>query len=1105
MRFSLQMRRLSVIFIISIAIQTLCITVFAERVVREFPLNSSRELAGWRLTGKAWGIVATPRPGVPAHPHPESQAGGESAVGTIRSPNFVVKGDLIRFLSNGWDGEYGDQKRNEYFLKSSQGGKVLRYAPPPGQDGFEPVMWLVSDLRGRRVYFEAVDRDKGKAFAWLGFDRLEELQTDIPSSKSQLFSIPLPPMENTWQILHHDGYGRTVPAYLSSLGFGEQGMGSIVSPPFVVRSPDIRITICGWSGRNGDRRLSKAELIDASSKSVLRESSPPLTDSLTPVVWQVGDLTGRTVQVRLADQDNNSSFAWMGLGEVDARPSYFVNFAKPGEISGVGMGLEGWRPGGAAPESYCESGGIPFLCASGVLLNSGGTRTIPVGLRAKRLYLAGFTGSYDQGEPVWGDPNDHSHQLFIGDHLGSLVLDYSDGSSVKYPLLYGYSSWWYRPLQNADQPFDSDLSARRILNQSLSLQPTDAGSAGAFMGVITPRAVEIRDIRIEDNPDKAGVPIISAITLQPVMPPPADLLRLPHDRITRMEADWLDAHSLNSDADSDEAIQTSLKRLRGLLYTTAYDFPAHLPVSIPPGYIGPHVRFRGNAYADILTSMFYYNVEDILNKVDANGMYHTSTSGAPSWGGYTGVGSWQTGVGSYYSQSWSRDLGRSMQEITELGFLKKTDPVADYCFREAERWAHDASLKYEGVQLPAHWSRILNLPTPTLGDGVFENDGHGLIMLFTYKLWQREPHPNEWLRLHWQDILAAGDWIQWQFDHPQISGATDVLQTDSECAGGIGKAKYADFLCEEGLRAYATMADSIGETAAALRWRATSDKLLAGMEKEYFVNDPLWGPTWTLLPAGWPNRSTNLGPLIILADRRGFAPEDNIAGWYARDLSAYLRLAASYRPFGYYGTAMGYGQGFVTQAALLLDRMHDASVMLQWLAKLTYYPRYKPFIVPEGCELSTKGVYWHRTGDLGNGVQEGEAVKAIRLVLGLDDDRPDVTQLIPRLPFSWSGSSVSGYPVLTIDAGNKRVTRRASYKLKRIGSSLTLSFQADGPIAAMHVRFGPFASPDIRVELNGHAIRVRIVHSGDSDWAWLPVMRKVSRFQCRGSLSMRSK
>src|SRR5206468_231380 len=127
-----------------------------------------------------------------------------------------------------------------------------------------------------------------------------------------------------------------------------------------------------------------------------------------------------------------------------------------------------------------------------------------------------------------------------------------------------------------------------------------------------------------------------------------------------------------------------------------------------------------------------------------------------------------------------------------------------------------------------------------------------------------------------------------------------------------------------------------------------------------------------LANTGWPNQSTVMGPIIIPSDRRGFSPDDFEPEWLAANRGAYRRLLASYRPFGFYGTAMGYGQGFVTQAALLLDHMKDATEMLNWTARATYDAKYKPYIVPEGCETDPEGRFWHRTGDLGNGVQEGE-------------------------------------------------------------------------------------------------------------------------------------
>ncbi len=794
---------------------------------------------------------------------------------------------------------------------------------------------------------------------------------------------------------------------------------------------------------------------------------------------------------------------------------------------------------GSLMRGYHQSDGVPFVLTHRVMVKSGGSVKIPLNQHVRKLYLAGFTGTWDNGEPVWGNPNGWRHIIFIGDRMGTLALDYADGHTVRYPLIYGYSAWWYAPLEQAPEPFASSKAARRVLHHALALRPTGFGAASAYMGVIVPLPGKIKDIRIEDNPKKAGVPIISGITAEITGPPPSNWLRLPYNRPTAAEARWINTHPLEPNADRLPAVQAALRHLRGLLYTTPRDFPSHLPISVPTDYRGPRVRFRGSVYADILTSVFYNDVQDILNKIGRNGIYHTSTPGAPEWL-YTGIGTWRKHAGAYARMSWGRDLGRSLQEITELGFLKRANRVADYCFREARLWTQESSLIYkgaqiwppgfgawkiatlkigayagtriwqpsldlrepslpsQGVQLPSHWCRIINIPSPALGTGVFENDAQGLIMLFTYKLWQRQPHPNTWMHKHWKDILAAGNWIGWQLDHPAISGSDDgVLQTDSECAGGIGHAKYADVLCEQALRAYAAMAASIGQTAVATRWQATADRLFQAIEKVYFTKGR-WGPTWTLVPAGWPNRSTNMGPLITMADRRGFAPHDNIPGWHIRDLNAYRRLVSSYHPFGFYGTAMGYGQGFVTQAALLLDRMRDATTMLNWFAKTIYYPGYKPYITPEGCQVQRHGLYWHRTGDLGNGVQEGETVKTLRLVIGVDDSHPGHSQLIPRLPIGWTEIHIGNYPLLTTADNGRRVLRHISYDLQRHGNKLTLVFKSAKPVAMMSVRLGPFANSTIRAEVDGHSVasaRLRVRQSGDSYWVWLPTMRAVTRFR----------
>ncbi|MDE3149272.1 MAG: hypothetical protein KGL37_07360, partial [Acidobacteriota bacterium] len=406
---------------------------------------------------------------------------------------------------------------------------------------------------------------------------------------------------------------------------------------------------------------------------------------------------------------------------------------------------------------------------------------------------------------------------------------------------------------------------------------------------------------------------------------------------------------------------------------------------------------------------------------------------------------------------------------------------AGYCLRMARLYATVPALKYKGVQLPPHWGALVNRPhNPS-----FENDGQGLTILFLYKLWLRQPDRDEWLRARWPDVKAAGDWILWQFAHPGISGAANgLLHTTGESANGDGYSVYPDAVCMDALRALAQMAGSIGDTGSAQRWRERADKMQRAITAHYIVTDPNYGRVWTLDYANWTHKGSVLGPLIFQADYQGFAPEDSIPEWRAVNAATYRRLIDSYKPFGFYGQAMGYGQGFVTQSALLLDRMRDATLMLDWTAKEIYDPRYKCFIVPEGVQIDPTGRFWYRIGDLGNGVQEGEIVKALRIVLGVDDTHPGRLQLFPRMPYDWREIAVGRYPLVFASRGTLG-TAFLNYRLRRSGNRMELNVSSDKELGPVAVRLGPFAKqPEASsVRVNGKIPAGALVeHSGDSWW-----------------------
>ncbi|HEV2319213.1 MAG TPA: hypothetical protein VGV18_05650, partial [Verrucomicrobiae bacterium] len=419
-----------------------------------------------------------------------------------------------------------------------------------------------------------------------------------------------------------------------------------------------------------------------------------------------------------------------------------------------------------------------------------------------------------------------------------------------------------------------------------------------------------------------------------------------------------------------------------------------------------------------------------------------------------------------------------------LGYTNDALRCANWALQMAHRWETDPRLKIKGAAVPQHFSMFVDRPDR----GSYENDGHGLTTLFIYKIWQRLPDRDEWLHEHWPDVKGLGDWILWQFDHPEISKATNgLLHTLSESSGGNGYSVYPDCICMDALRGLAKMADSIGETGSASQWRARADKMQAAITKHYIITDPKYGRVWTLEHSGWPNKSTVLGPLIFLADFEGWAPDNEHDGWRSVNEAAYQRLVDAYKPFGFYGQAMGYGQGFVSQSALLLDRMRDATTMLDWAAREIYDPRFNPFdhfIVPEGVQISSSGQFWYRIGDLGNGVQEAEIVKTLRLVIGVDDTRPDRVQFYPRMPYGWNEIAVTEYPVLCQVAG-KMTLAHVSYKLKRAGKGMHLEIRADNDLGLIPMRLGPFAELPSVSELRVNAQRpakALIQHSGDSWW-----------------------
>jgi len=729
--------------------------------------------------------------------------------------------------------------------------------------------------------------------------------------------------------------------------------------------------------------------------------------------------------------------------------------------------------------------GVPFI-ETAWHAPAGGSLEVNVGTAAKKVFLLGMTET--QRPSAWSDPLSYAARYFVGDNLGEIRLHYADGSMQEFPLVLGESVWFGLPFEQARGPFPVDAQLREALARAIRLYPAAPVDDGNYVAVITPKEAPIASIEVADNPEKKGSVLIAGITVETA--PEARIAgatAIPADAFAPAFEEFMREKPLREQGTGEAESKQRLAELSAALYNTEPEYKHVVAPRIPAGYAGPEVTFKGTVDASILQNAFYANVQDMLDKVDADGVFHTSTKDALSWAGDPRsaggeFGTYRKDVGVYYNQAWSRDLGRSLQELTELGYVNKAEHTADFALRAARTWSENPALTYRGSPLPPHWSRVIDHPDFAQP---FENDGHGLISVFIYKLWQRLPDRDAWLRAHWSDVKAAGDWIPWQFDHPEISGAADgVLYTTGESAGGKGYSVYPDDVCMIALEALAQMADSIRETQSAELWRSTAEKMRKAIPARYMIDDPKYGRVWTLESAGWPNKSTVLGPIIFAADVKGFAPSDQDSDWRGANGAAYERLIDAYKPMGFYGWAMGYGQGFVTQAALLLDRMKDVTPMLDWAAREIDDPRINSFVVPEGEQLDPTGKYWYSTGDLGNGVQEAEIVKMLRIVVGVDDDEPQRVRIMPRMPYGWSEMGVAKYPVLYEREGKTEMAL-LRYTLVREQARMNLTIAADQELGSVAMRLGPFEDqPQASdVEVNGrHPADAKVAQGGDSWW-----------------------
>lgn len=960
---------------------------------------------------------------------------------------------------------------------------------------------------------------------WIVFGLLAAPALGEQSSRGAtgaFIGVPLAPRLGAWGLMSEAG-GTALPMHLSSLAGGETATGSILSPAFLINTKQIRMRLRGWDGPGPQGRAKNfAELVDAETSQTLRRAAPPFTTpEAREIAWDVQDLAGRRACLRLTDGDDAAAYAWFGIEAIDAGEAFKVASFSP-------RNLAGWRleQAGNLSGRIRHLGGIPYLAGDLAFIpDNGSSQQFAVGLPARRLLFFGMTNSLDQGTPLWWYPTDYSMRYWIGDKLGEIEIQYQEGARETYPLILGDAVWWGDKFHQHPEPFATNPQKRQTLRECLRLHPAAPVPQGLRMAVIDTHGRTVASVRFIDESRKAGTVRILALTAEvpPGTPALADMTPMPAANPTSDTLQFMRTASLQPVGAHEQDRQARLRRLRDVLYTTVDNFPKSVALDRPEGYHGPAVRFDGNVHARILTNAYLHNLKEMEEKAGEDGMFHESTLFTASYGGYSGFGSYALHEAPYYNEFWTRNL--SLKELCANGFLEKGKQTIEFSLRQARKWEspENAHLTHKGRRLPAHWGRVINKPMVGEHMGAFENDGHGLVMLLAYNVWRRLPEPEKgaWLKANWPDLRAAAEWILWQFEHPATSGATDVLMSDTEGVFMIGVGLkdhpgiYADYPCMAGLDAFAQMADSIGEKESARRWRERAARMRAAIEQRMTQGGQDGKPrVWSLWGAGWEHQSSLLAPLILKPDTAGLDPAADDPAWRRISAATYQRLLDKWsgkaagklddewwylpherplattsdqqvRPFGNYGISLGYGQGFVTQAALLLDRMQDAGAMLDWTARLIYSPDYKPWIVPEGSETHPDGAAWYRTGDLGNGFQQGSIMRALRYVIGVDDAKAERLLLIPRMPYDWTQLAVEQMPAWVRTAEGPLSRIMVDYTLVRAkAETMQLTLRFDQAPRRAAVRLGPFrrivGNPQVTV--NGAPFPGAAEQSGDSWW-----------------------
>lgn len=726
--------------------------------------------------------------------------------------------------------------------------------------------------------------------------------------------------------------------------------------------------------------------------------------------------------------------------------------------------------------------GIPFLKSiSSRNLVPG---VYPTDATLGAVVLAGMTTANPEGSERWGmaEPaHAYEGRLFIGDRVGRVIIRYNDDTLEQVPVIFGVNLWAYELFSKVTpdekdlltsnaltvgpyrEPIASDPAAAKLLADSLhTLENADAPKSYRYLMGIRLRPVQLKSIElIDEGLRKAGWQVGAISGLAAGTLPPVGLPLLDQEFFIRQR------HLTPAEA----------------LARRLYQYEDSLPAKVSPpaqmqGY--PQLLFEGPPAAAILANVFAVNSLDLVeNKLTAQGRLASSSPGAVNFGGYIGMGTWREGVGQYSHHSWSRDAGPALRELLALGRDRDARSAGEMLLH----YLYDGDLRHARP----NWKRVIN--AHEVGEGEkrknqrAEIDGHAAVMLAIAQLATSPAVDRAWITHHWAALKDAGDWFPWLIEHPEISAFDGLLYNESESSGGGGHDLFANAQAALALRAFAKLATSRDLADTAKYWNDLAEKLELAIDRRLTLpldsQDPLT-PRYTdtdLIFDGWAYGWKRMAPLLARADLSGFA-QSTEKNTRMRFENTYTQLRGLGRLPPDSGRTLGYGQAYLAQSALLLDRTADATRAVERAAAFCYHPDH-PYLVPEGVIIHPDGRSWFRNGDLGNLMQQAEILKMIRLLPGIDDRSADGLSLIPRLPSGWTSMKANQWPVRVAEANGswKRSYMNFSYERLPAGG-YRLHMKSEQPLAMASIRIGPYPRAGVLPDFQ-QAKRWRWSHEGD--------------------------